>query len=73
MGFEPNPNNAGRLLEIEKAYKRCGWKVKFFVETGVSDRNGVSHFFSDNDKANFEWGGGLVKGRKSTMCLAASY
>lgn len=62
MGFEPNPNNAPRLLAIEEAYRKCGWQVKFFTNTGVSDHVGKSDFYTDKAMGQFEWGGGIIKG-----------
>ena len=63
VGFEPNPNNAPRLLEIEEAYGKCGWSVKFFTKTGVSDHEGKSEFYTDKAMGQFEWGGGIIKGK----------
>ena len=60
VGFEPNPHHKKYLERVESSYNKCGWRVKFFTETAVSDTNGGSHFYSDNDKQNLEWGGGIL-------------
>ena len=43
--------------DIQKAYRSCGWKVKFFKMTGVSDKEGEGNFYSDNNLKMKEWGG----------------
>ena len=60
VGFEPNPRHAERLTEIEAAYNKCGWRVKFFTSTGVSDKNGEGTFFTDEAFSHNEWGGGII-------------
>ena len=61
VGFEPNSHHTQYLKEIVKNYQKChGWNVHFFTESGVSNKNGVTKFFSDNSHANFEWGGGIL-------------
>ena len=47
IGFEPNPRHAEYLKQIEKSYNECGWKVKFMTNSGVSDHNGISTFYSN--------------------------
>lgn len=60
VGFEPNSHHSEYLMATQTSHNKCGWRTKFFTETGVSDKNDVARFFSDNDKANFEWGGGVL-------------
>ena len=48
------------VSDIENAYAYCGWKVKMFTETAVSDHYGSSEFFSDNDFKHLEWGGSIL-------------
>ena len=45
IGFEPNFNYNSRLTELEKKYNECGWKLKIFKETAVSDHNGRTSFY----------------------------
>ena len=45
IGFEPNFQHTKYLKELEKAYNQCGWKVKIFTETAVSDHNGKTNFY----------------------------
>lgn len=60
VGFEPNPHHTQYLKEVESSYNKCGWRVKFFTETAVSDRNGATRFYTDEDTHNMEWGGGIL-------------
>ena len=60
VGFEPNPNHAQYLKQIESEYNRCGWRVKFMTQSGVSDHNGNSRFYTDEAYQNLEWGGGIL-------------
>ena len=60
VGFEPNPHHTEYLKEVESSYKKCGWRVKFFTETAVSDHNGVTQFYTDEALKNLEWGGGIL-------------
>ena len=45
VGFEPNFQHTAYLKNLEKIYNDCGWKVKIFTETAVSDHNGAATFF----------------------------
>ena len=45
---------------LEAAYNECGWKVWILRGTAVSDSDGTSNFFSDNDFGNLEWGGTII-------------
>ena len=45
---------------MEKAYTECGWRIKMFTDTAVSDRYGTTEFFSDNDFKHLEWGGSIL-------------
>ena len=47
VGFEPNPNHAAGLKELEKAYMDCGWRTHFFTETAVSNYFGTTELFLD--------------------------
>ena len=48
VGFEPNPNHAAPLKEVEEAFAECGWRARFFTETAVSNYTGTTQFFTDN-------------------------
>jgi hypothetical protein len=48
------------VIEVEAAYKRCGWNVNFFTQTAVSNHNGTMQFFSDHDYQYLEWGGTIL-------------
>jgi hypothetical protein len=37
VGFEPNPRHTAALKDLEKSYNECGWRVKFFTKTAVSN------------------------------------
>ena len=45
IGFEPNFQHTADLKKLEKTYNDCGWKVKIFTETAVSDHNGGATFY----------------------------
>ena len=45
---------------MERSYRSCGWRVKIYTETAVSDHYGVTEFFSDNDFEHNEWGGSIL-------------
>lgn len=45
IGFEPNFQHTPELTKLEKTYNGCGWKVKIFTETAVSDHNGEANFY----------------------------
>jgi len=60
VGLEPNPHHSKYLKRVESRYNKCGWRVKFFTETAASDTNGGSHFSTDDDSKNLEWGGGIL-------------
>ena len=60
IGFEPNPNHADYLKLIESRYNQCGWKVKIMTQSGVSDHDGISRFYTDEAYQNLEWGGGIL-------------
>lgn len=62
VGFEPNPNHSKKLSQIENHFEECGWTAKFFKESAVSNREGVTSFYTDDDQNNLEWGAGLVGG-----------
>lgn len=51
---------------IERRYKDCGWKVIFFKEVAVTNRDGISPFFSDDNFKNLEWGASLTQGKRKT-------
>ena len=35
MGWEPNPLHTAYLRELERSYRRCGYRVTIFTGTGV--------------------------------------
>ena len=45
---------------LEDRYKKCGWNVVIFTRTAVSNKDGNTKFFSDNDMAHLEWGGTII-------------
>ena len=45
VGFEPNFQHTAYLKNLEKIYNGCGWKVKIYTDTAVSDHNGAATFF----------------------------
>ncbi|XP_059086072.1 uncharacterized protein LOC131882819 [Tigriopus californicus] len=67
VGFEPNPNHSKKLSQIEKHYAKCGWNARFFKESAVSNREGFTSFFTDDDQYNLEWGAGLVGGKNKRL------
>ena len=60
VGFEPNPSHTKYLKEIETSYNKCGWRVMFFTETAVSNREGNATFYTDADLKHLEWGSGIL-------------
>jgi len=70
VGFEPNPHHTKILKDIEHAYQKCGWNVNFMTETGVSNKNGYSSFYSDGAMAYKEWGGGILPPDVNNIALA---
>ena len=57
VGWEPNPLHTAYLRELERSYRRCGYRVTIFTGTGVGVRRGnltfasvdtVSHSQADN-------------------------
>ena len=60
VGFEPNSHHTEYLKQVESSYNKCGWNVKFFTQSAVSDHNGMTQFYSDDDVNNLEWGGGIL-------------
>ena len=58
VGFEPNSHQTRKLKLLEDSYNKCGWFVKFFTESAVSDHEGQGEFFTDNRK--WELGGGVL-------------
>ena len=61
IGFEPNPTHRKRLRQLETAYKQCGWKVKIFTDTAVSDHEGITTFYTDDVEPKNEWGASIVQ------------
>ena len=57
--------NFSRLEATEKHYTDCGYTVKIFRETAVSDKDGVATFYTDKDLKHLEWGGTIEKGSKN--------
>lgn len=45
---------------MEESYRSCGWRMKIYKETAVSDHYGVTEYFSDNDFKHYEWGGSIL-------------
>ena len=60
VGFEPNPHHTEYLKQVESSYKKCGWNVRFFTQSAVSDHNGITQFYSDEAYDYLEWGGGIL-------------
>ena len=60
IGFEPNPHHTQYLKEIETSYRKCGWRVWFYTETAVSNREGTATFYTDADNKHLEWGSGII-------------
>ena len=66
VGFEPNPRNEERLLELQAAYRKQGWKVKIFTQTAVSVTDGTADFYADRAPPEFnEPGASLLPWRQS--------
>ena len=42
-------------------YRKCGWPVYFFTESAVSNVEGETEFFSDNNPEKRFYGAGIVK------------
>ena len=40
VGFEPNPEHESALAKLEKAYNKCGFRVKIFTKTAVGEYDG---------------------------------
>ena len=38
VGWEPNPLHTAYLRELERSYRRCGYRVTIFTGTGVGVR-----------------------------------
>ena len=49
LGFEPNPAHSEELARLEGAYKKCGWNVQIYKESGVASRNNVAYFSKVNN------------------------
>jgi hypothetical protein len=60
VGFEPNSKLSSYLKEVESAYHKCGWRVKFLTETAVSDHYESAQFYTDGEYHKYEWGGGIL-------------
>ena len=60
VGFEPNSKLSSYLKEVESAYHKCGWRVKFLTETAVSDHYETAQFYTDGEYHKYEWGGGIL-------------
>lgn len=66
VGFEPNPRNEARLLELQAAYRKQGWRVKFFTQTAVSVQDGTADFYADQAPPEYnEPGASLLPWRQS--------
>ena len=64
VGWEPNPLHTAYLRELERSYRRCGYRVTIFTGTGVGVRRDnltfasvdtVSHTQADNTIITFGW------------------
>ena len=60
VGFEPNSKLSSYLKQVESAYNKCGWRVKFLTETAVSDHYETAQFYTDGEYHKYEWGGGIL-------------
>lgn len=66
VGFEPNPRNEARLLELQAAYRAQGWRVKIFTQTAVSVSDGTADFYADQAPPQYnEPGASLLPWRQS--------
>jgi hypothetical protein len=66
VGFEPNPRNEARLLELPAAYRKQGWRVKIFTQTAASVTDGTADFYADQAPPEFnEPGASLLPWRQS--------
>jgi len=52
---------------LERAYRACGYPVKYFTETAAAERNGRANFFSDLVFEANEWGGSIVKSNNNIV------
>merc|ERR1712062_50331 len=60
VGFEPNPKHEEWLINLQSPYKKCGWRTHVFTRGAVSNTEGYTYFYSDNDFGNLEWGGTII-------------
>ena len=60
VGFEPNPKHEEWLNHLQSAYGQCGWRTHIFTRGAVSNTEGYTFFYSDNDFGNLEWGGTII-------------
>jgi len=63
FGFEGNEKFAKVHKEIEVAYAKQGWRVKFFTPLAVADASGYATFFVNNEPENEDWGSSLIDRR----------
>ena len=64
VGFEPNPLHTPEIEKLERAYKKCGWKVLIHKETGVSTKESVAHFSKIKD-VPFQMAGRLLEANET--------
>ena len=58
FGLEPNPRHRLRLLQLQAAYARRGWRVRY-LHAAASTKDGTLSFHRANevnDTINLEWG-----------------
>lgn len=67
VGFEANPSHRDRILQVQKSYQSCGWKVMFYVPGAVGDTDGEVKIFSDNATKAEEWGASMYDWGKKNL------
>ncbi len=63
IGFEPNPKHAKGLTDLEKAYLKCGWKIRMHTTTAAAHSYGLATFYTDQTEDFYEWGGSIVESK----------
>ena len=59
LGFEPNPVHAPVLRNLTRKHRQAGRRLHVFA-AAISDTNGVTSFWSDNDPWHSNWGSSLL-------------
>lgn len=61
VGFEANPEHTERLVQLQAAYTKCGFRVHFYTATAAWYKNGTADFFTNLNEPN-KLGGTLIQG-----------